>query len=497
MIRRARLRLTLWYSAALLVVLLMLSVVTYTAVTRTLRRELEEGISSAVTQWLEVSRRPPARPGEGPAARGPGFNLRPNATPFTRATSTATPLAAASPDATPTVTAAGATASPSPQASPPAGATAASPRPAGTPRARLDPRLLFAGDTAEVTDVGSTSDVFLLAYRADGVLAINQRRVNPEAITTSDAVAKALAGEASWATVHDNGANLRIHASPIEVAGRTDGVIVGARNLDEYDRQVHAVLIVFAMVAVGGGLMFLAGAYLFAGHALQPLEEAYGRQRSFVADASHELRSPLAVIRASVDLLLREPLPASHRESMEEIRDVTQEAATLIDDLLELAHAEEGTPGHADSDVAVEVSAAIEQVRAILERRNHAVSTVLAPVQAGAAGAEVRRIVRALLENVAAHTPEGTPVRVEVAERGGHAILAVEDAGPGIQDGQESTVFERFARLDEARTPGTGHGAGLGLSIVRALAERRGGTVSASRPVGGGLRVEVSLPLAK
>ncbi len=498
MIRRARLRLTLWYSAALLVVLLMLSVVTYTAVTRTLRRELEEGISSAVTQWLEVSRRPPARPGEGPAARGPGFNLRPNATPFTRATSTATPLAAASPDATPTVTAAGATASPSPQASPPAApATAAPPRPAGTPRARLDPRLLFAGDTADVTDVGSTSDVFLLAYRADGVLAVNQRRVNPEAITTSDAVAKALAGEASWATVHDDGVNLRIHASPIEVAGRTEGVVVGARNLDEYDRQVRAVLTVLAMVAVGGGLMSLAGAYLFAGHALQPLEEAYGRQRSFVADASHELRSPLAVIRASVDLLLREPLPAPHRESVEEIRDVTQEAATLIDDLLELAHAEEGTPGHADSDLAVEVSAAIEQVRAILERRNHAVSTVLAPVQAGAAGAEVRRIVRALLENVAAHTPEGTPVRVEVAERGGHAILAVEDAGPGIQDGQEATVFERFARLDEARTPGTGHGAGLGLSIVRALAERRGGTVSASRPADGGLRVEVSLPLAK
>lgn len=499
MIRRARLRLTLWYSAALLVVLLMLSVVTYTAVTRTLRRELEEGLSSAVTQWLEVSRRPPARPGEGPAARGPGFNLRPNATPFTRATSTATPLAAASPDATPTVTTAGATASPSPQASPPAApATAAPPRPATTPRTRLDPRLLFAGeDTAEVTDVGSTSDVFLLAYRADGVLAVNQRRVNPEAITTSDAVAKALAGEASWATVHDDGVNLRIHARPIAVAGRTEGVIVGARNLDEYDRQVRAVLTVLAMVAVGGGLMSLAGAYLFAGHALQPLEEAYGRQRSFVADASHELRSPLAVIRASVDLLLREPLPAPHRESVEEIRDVTQEAATLIDDLLELAHAEEGTPDHADSDLAVEVSAAIEQVRAILERRNHAVSTVLAPVQAGAAGAEVRRIVRALLENVAAHTPEGTPVRVEVAARGGHAILAVEDAGPGIQDGQEATVFERFARLDEARTPSTGHGAGLGLSIVRALAERRGGTVRASRPAGGGLRVEVSLPLAK
>lgn len=355
----------------------------------------------------------------------------------------------------------------------------------------------MADAAGEITDVGSASDVFLLAYRADGVLAVNQRRVDAEAITNSNAVAKALAGEATWETVHSDGVSLRIHAVPINVGGRAGGVIVGARNLDEYDRQVRAVMIVLAMVAVGGGLMSLAGAYLFAGHALQPLEEAYGRQRSFVADASHELRSPLAVIRTSVDLLLREPLSASHRESVEEIRDVTGEAATLIDDFLELAHAEEGTPGHAESDLAVDVSAAIEQVRGILERRNHTVSAVLAPVQAGAAGAEVRRIVRALLENVAAHTPEGTPVHVEVAERGGHAIFAVEDGGPGIPDGQEATIFERFARLDEARTPGTGHGAGLGLSIVRALAERRGGTVSASRPAGGGLRVEVSLPLAK
>ena len=203
------------------------------------------------------------------------------------------------------------------------------------------------------------------------------------------------------------------------------------------------------------------------------------------------------MIRASSDLLLRESLPVQQRESVEEIRDVTQEAATLIDDLLELAQAEEGAPGHAEADVAAETGAAIEQLRSILGRHDHNVSAVLSAARATAEGAEVRRIVRALLENVAAHTPEGTPVRVEVAERGGHAVITVEDNGPGIPDGQETTIFERFARLDDARTPGTGHGAGLGLSIVRSLAERRGGTVSASRPDGGGLRVEVSLPLAK
>lgn len=472
MVRRARLRLTLWYSAALLVLLLILSTVTYTAVTRTLRHELEQGVSSAVGQWLEVSRRMPlARPPEG---RGPGF--RPG-----RAGVAPPPEAAPTADATP--------------------AEEIAPRPPFIPRAGLPPRLapfLFpTPDDAGGAAVNPTSDIFLLAFRADGALAVNQRRIDAGMISGSDALRSALAGQAAWETIEHDGVRLRIYASPVAVGDRTGGAVVGARNLDEYDRQVRAVLTVLAMVAVGGGVLSLGGAYLFAGHALQPLEEAYGRQRSFVADASHELRSPLAVIRASADLLLREPLPAPYRESVVEIRDVTQEAATLIDDLLELARAEEGAPGHAESDAAAEADAVIGQMRGILGRRGHTVSAVLAPVRAAAQGAEVRRIVRALLENVAAHTPEGTPVRVELVERGGSAVLAVEDGGPGIPAGHEATIFERFARLDEARTPGAGHGAGLGLAIVRSLAERRGGSVSASRPASGGLRVEVSLPLAK
>ncbi len=473
MIRDARLRLTLWYSAALLVLLLILSTVTYTAVTRTLRHELEDGISSAVGQWLEVPRRVPfTRPLEG---RGPGTAPgRPGATPLP-------PDTTSTPDVTRT--------------------DGVTPRATFTPRAgvpsRADPRMLPALDDAAMADAGSTSDVFLLAFRADGELAVNQRRIDAGMISESSALQSALAGQAKWETVDNNGVRLRIYAHPVTVGGRTEGAVVGARNLEEHNRQVRAMLTVLAMVAMGGGLLSLGGAYLFAGHALHPLEEAYDRQRSFVTDASHELRSPLAVIRVSADLLLREPLSDAHRESVEEIRDVTQEAATLVDDLLELARAEAGAPGHADSDAATEITAVIEQMRGILDRRGHTVRTVLAPVRAAADGAEIRRMVRALLENVTAHTPEGTAVRVELAERGGSAVLAVEDSGPGIPDGHEDAIFERFARLDEARTPGTGHGAGLGLAIVRSLAERRGGSVSASRPASGGLRVEVSLPLAK
>lgn len=282
MIRRARLRLTLWYSGALLILFLILSAVTYTAVTRSLRHELEDGIASAVNQWLEAPRRAPlARPTEG---RGPGPGR------------------------------AGAGVAPPPTATGVAPESGAAPGATSTPRAVTPPRLTpprpsLLPDNTESADTGSTSDVFLLVFRANGELAINPRRIDAETIAESGALRAALEGRNAWETIQHDDTRLRLYASPIVVGDRTEGAVVGARNLEEYDRQVRGVLTVLAMVAVGGGLLSLGGAYLFAGHALQPLEEAYDRQRSFVADASHELRSPLAVIRASADLLLRESLP--------------------------------------------------------------------------------------------------------------------------------------------------------------------------------------------
>jgi signal transduction histidine kinase len=119
----------------------------------------------------------------------------------------------------------------------------------------------------------------------------------------------------------------------------------------------------------------------------------------------------------------------------------------------------------------------------------------LDPATARLSELEVRRIVRALLENVVRHTARGTTATLRARTEGHRVLLAVEDDGPGVANPELETIFERFSRVDTARTPTAGTGAGLGLAIVRAIVERRSGTVAASRGDAGGLRVEVWLPL--
>ena len=221
----------------------------------------------------------------------------------------------------------------------------------------------------------------------------------------------------------------------------------------------------------------------------------------FVADASHELRAPLTVIRTASDLLLRQPLDDRARATAEEVRDVAAEAAVLVDDLLTLARMsghtepERGEASDRFGDLGAEVAATCDQLATLLERHGSTPQRELAPALVAAPADELRRVTRALLENVLAHTPAGTLLHVRIEHAPERATLLVDDGGPGVPAAAFARVFDRFARLDSARTPGTG--AGLGLAIVRALAERRGGTATASRSPLGGLRMAVSWPLAR
>jgi signal transduction histidine kinase len=110
--------------------------------------------------------------------------------------------------------------------------------------------------------------------------------------------------------------------------------------------------------------------------------------------------------------------------------------------------------------------------------------------------ADARRVLRALVENAIAHTPAGTSIEVETGEDAGHAVLRVLDRGPGVPPEALETVFDRFTRVDTARTPSGGH-SGLGLAIVAGHVRANGGTIVARNRGGGGFEVEVRLPLAR
>lgn len=231
---------------------------------------------------------------------------------------------------------------------------------------------------------------------------------------------------------------------------------------------------------------------------LARIQASLTRQRTFVADAAHELRTPLSILAAETEITLR------HATSIEEYRAVLQSnqeeitrLTTLSEDLLTLARADSESPASTDPDglalapiitriTALFASTAAQQGRSFM-------------VDAGPSGLRVavepralERAVTALIDNALRYGAGQIQITVTPAPQ--HLKLAVRDLGPGIEPALLTVVFERFTRGDSARGDG---GTGLGLAIVAATAERFGGTVGATNPPGGGAEVWVMLPLVR
>lgn len=343
-------------------------------------------------------------------------------------------------------------------------------------------------------------EVFLAIVSVNGRLVSGVAGSAAEELIEHRVADDALAGRSGLRTVDLEDERFRVYSAPLRRDGRVTGAVISGRSLRSHDRDLGLLLAVLGGSGAGAVVLAVVGGYLFAGRALQPIEEAYNRQRRFVGDASHELRSPLAVIRAAADLLLREPLPPAARESAVEVRETAVEAAALVDDLLALARLDhEGHAGRAASasvgercDLAAVAADVAAQMRPLLEAHGSVPRLHLAPAGAHCRESDARRMLRALLENVIAHTPAGTAVEVHTGVEGGEAVLAVRDDGPGVPDADLPRLFDAFTRVDAARTPGTG--SGLGLAIVARIARLSGGTSVARRRAPRGLEVAIHLP---
>ena len=220
-------------------------------------------------------------------------------------------------------------------------------------------------------------------------------------------------------------------------------------------------------------------------------EAALSRQRDFVADASHELRTPLTSVLANLELLAYE-LEGEQHETAEAALRSSRRMKRLVGDLLLLARADSGRlTARQPTDlaaVAQEAAAELEPLAA-----DHALSLSLEPAWVEGSHDELHRLLANLIENALRHTPPGTEVRATVRQREGEVRIVVEDDGPGIAPEARERIFERFVRGRGDRAGSSG----LGLAIVRAVAESHGGTVTltdAKRSTGA--RFVVRLPAA-
>jgi len=225
---------------------------------------------------------------------------------------------------------------------------------------------------------------------------------------------------------------------------------------------------------------------------LERLERASVQQRRFVADASHELRSPLTGIRAQLEVDLAHPRTARWRHTEQAVLEETVRMQRLVDDLLLLARSDARMLPRAL--VPVDIDDLVIDEAARIPLPDDVVLDLGAVSGAQVVGDEelLRRVVRNLLENAVRHTSGN--VGVSVFEVDGHGVLRVEDDGPGVPVDERARVFERFARIDEARSRDRG-GAGLGLAIVGEIVEHLNGSIVLDDSPLGGARFEVRFPV--
>jgi signal transduction histidine kinase len=227
---------------------------------------------------------------------------------------------------------------------------------------------------------------------------------------------------------------------------------------------------------------------------LDRLEDAFARQRAFSSDASHELRTPLTVIRGQLEVLARQASPSAQdvRRVERLVRTEILRMERLVDDLLVLARADEREfLRPRPVDLPPFAGELLDGARPTADRHFE-----LGPIPAGVLDVDPDRLAQALrnlIRNATEYTSPGGIVRLTGSAAGDRVTLAVEDDGPGIPAAHRERVFDRFHRMDSARTRVRG-GAGLGLAIARAIAEAHGGKIYAGESPEGGARVVIELP---
>ena len=224
---------------------------------------------------------------------------------------------------------------------------------------------------------------------------------------------------------------------------------------------------------------------------LDRLDHAGQVQRQFVADAGHELRSPLSTLTAAVEVARRESDPRAWGELSEVMQAELDRLKQLVENLLLLSKVDELGLEIAEQDVDLD-DLVDEQRRRLLAHPGLRLEVTTQPTRVRGDRSRLAQVLANLVDNAVRHTR--SLVRISVRTDGDHAIVIVEDDGPGVPAAQRTRVFERFVRLDDSRGRRSG-GSGLGLPIVAEIVQAHGGVVSLGDRPGGGCRVEVRLPV--
>ena len=378
-------------------------------------------------------------------------------------------------------------------------------------------------------------------WQGDGVSLLRNQYMTSDLPLDQEHLARAADGTLVWTRTTWNGMPIRALYYPLERFGMAHErhVLEVAAPLTARNQMLTRVgLFLLALTAVMSGATFVGASWL-ADRAMRPVNEvidqaeaigagsldrrihayaevveyrrlvdvlntmmgriqgAFEAQRRFTADASHELRSPLTVMRGELELALRrDRATEEYRRVLESTLEEVVRLSRISEDLLVLARSDSGAlrPRVEVTSVLDVAAHVVDRLQATAKEKGIDLSLdgegeTVAQVDPGLVG----QVVWNLVDNALKYTPQGGRVHASVRRNGDEVVLAVEDSGPGFRD--PSGAFRRFFREDVARTHRTPtDGTGLGLAIVQSVTDAHGGQVSAGNRPGGGARVEVHIP---
>jgi len=295
-----------------------------------------------------------------------------------------------------------------------------------------------------------------------------------------------------------NEVSLRLHALPFRLKSGRRLVAVAVADQVELEDRYADLIAAFAAVSLAALVLVAAGGFLLVRKSTAPIERSVIFMRRFMADAAHELRTPITVLRTRAEVALQQPREAATYESA--LRSVEAEAQRLggiVDSLLVLARADSGERQIERQRFFLDDLAVDAAADARLVARQKGVDVVVdefeeAPVVGDPALA--RQLMMILLDNAVKFTDRGGEVRMNVSMREGVPTFGVLDTGIGIKPEELTRVFQRFFRGETARS--RTDGAGLGLSIASWIAQEHGANISLTSEPGKGTRVIVTFPRA-
>jgi two-component system, OmpR family, sensor histidine kinase CiaH len=290
-----------------------------------------------------------------------------------------------------------------------------------------------------------------------------------------------------------------VYTDVVRMRGSGTIIAVAQSNISahQYEETLESLQEILLLAALLGLLASAAISAILVTRALRPIRTAIRRQRDFVADAAHELRTPLAIMRTVGEVGLNDHSGEEQQATIEQMLAENAHLTRLVNDLSLLARADTRAIGI--DRVSVHLSALVtdttSELHPLAEEQGIALTADVQPATwVSGDTLRLRQLLLILLDNALKHTPEGGNVHVALSHAGSRARLQVVDSGPGIPPADLPRIFDRFYRSDAART---GEGSGLGLSIGKWISEAHGGQITASNGPHGGAVFTVTLPLTR